>query len=134
VDREYRSKAAAGELRTIVPHRFNPRREAWLPILRTWHGHRQYTALFSNTAHAHQLGKTRDWVVIYADGDRGERQYTAVTAFRGPLKGKRVVREREVDCFAYYRGRATIPSSPIGTPPRVRDGHAPTVTAPPRQM
>jgi hypothetical protein len=106
VDREYRSKAAAGELRSIAPRRFNPRREAWLPIFHTWHGDRHYTALFSNTARAHQLGKTRDWVVIYVDGDRGERQYTAVTAFRGPLKGKRVVRGREVDCFAHYRGRA----------------------------
>jgi hypothetical protein len=39
VDREYREKAAAGTLRTIAPRRFNPRREAWLPVLlqyRAW--------------------------------------------------------------------------------------------------
>lgn len=114
VDREYRSKAAAGELRRIAPRRFNPRREAWLPIFHTWHGDRHYTALFSNTARAHQLGKTRDWVVIYGDGDRGERQYTAVTAFRGPLKGKRVVRGREVECFACYRERTATRTRSAG--------------------
>ena len=105
VDREYRTKAEAGALRTIAPRRFNPGRNAWLPILHTMHGDRHYTALFSNTARAHDLGKTRDWVVIYVDGGRGERQYTVVTASRGPMKGKRVVRGREVECLAYYRDR-----------------------------
>jgi DNA polymerase (family 10) len=33
VDREYRDNAAAGALPTIAPRRFNPNREAWLPIL-----------------------------------------------------------------------------------------------------
>jgi hypothetical protein len=107
VDREYRTRAAAGTLRTIAPRRFNPRREAWLPILHTMQGERHYTALFSNTARAHDLGKTREWVVIYVDGGRGERQYTVVTASRGPMKGKRVVRGREVECLAVYRARAT---------------------------
>lgn len=106
VDREYRSRAAAGTLRTIAPRRFNPRREAWLPILHTMQGDRHYTALFSNTARAHDLGKTRDWVVIYVDGGRGERQFTVVTASRGPMRGKRVVRGREVECLAVYRERA----------------------------
>lgn len=108
VDREYRSRAAAGTLRTIAPRRFNPRREAWLPILHTMRADRHYTALFSNTARAHDLGKTREWVVIYVDGGRGERQYTVVSASRGPLKGKRVVRGREVECLALYRERAAI--------------------------
>jgi DNA polymerase (family 10) len=107
VDREYRTKAAAGELRLIAPRRFNPHREAWLPIFHTWRGDRHYTALFSNTARAHELGKTHDWVVLYADGGQGERQYTVVTARRGPLRGKRVVRGREIECLAFYRGRAT---------------------------
>jgi DNA polymerase (family X) len=106
VDREYRTRAAAGTLRTIAPRRFNPRREAWLPILHTMQGERHYTALFSNTARAHDLGKTHEWVVIYVDGGRGERQYTVVTASRGPMKGKRVVRGREVECLAVYRERA----------------------------
>jgi DNA polymerase (family X) len=107
VDREYRTRAAAGTLRTIAPRRFNPRRDAWLPILHTMQGDRHYTALFSNTARAHDLGKTHEWVVIYADGGRGERQYTVVTASRGPMKGKRVVRGREVECLAVYRRAVT---------------------------
>jgi DNA polymerase (family 10) len=58
VDREYREKAAVGELRLIAPRRFNPTGEAWLPVLHTRRGKRRYTALFSNTARAHRVGKT----------------------------------------------------------------------------
>jgi hypothetical protein len=103
VDREYREAAAAGRLYRIAPRRFNPKRQAWLPVLHTWRDGRHYTALFSNTARAHQLGKTRDWVVIYYDGRDGERQATVVTATSGPLAGKRVVRGREAECLDYYR-------------------------------
>ncbi|HKA55745.1 MAG TPA: helix-hairpin-helix domain-containing protein [Candidatus Binatia bacterium] len=95
VDREYREKAAAGRLRTIAPRRFNPRREACLPVLHTARGRRHYTALFSNTARAHQTGNTRDWVVLYYDDGKGEQQATVMTCARGPLKGRRVVRGRE---------------------------------------
>jgi len=103
VDREYREKAAAGTLRTIAPRRLNPTREAWLPVLHTRRGTRHYTALFSNTPRAHQLGKTRDWVVLYYDGGRGERQCTVITAERGALAGRRLVRGREAECENYYR-------------------------------
>jgi len=65
------------------------------PILHTERGSRQYTALFSNTARAHELGKTHDWVVIYCDGAGGEHQYTVITSERGALKGRRIVRGRE---------------------------------------
>jgi len=105
VDREYRDKAAAGKLRTIAPRRFNPRGEAWLPVLHTQRGERHYTALFSNTARAHQMGMTHDWVVLYYDGGRDERQCTVITSQRGTLKGKRIVRGREAECARYYRGR-----------------------------
>jgi DNA polymerase (family X) len=91
VDREYRGKAAAGQLTKIAPRRFNPGRVAWLPILHTTRGRRHYTALFSNTARAHELGKTDDWVVLYWDEGRGERQCTVITAERGPLRGRRIV-------------------------------------------
>ncbi len=99
VDREYRKKASAGELPTIAPRRFNPEGRAWLPILHTerdgWH----FTALFSNTARAHELGRTRDWVVIYYyDDDHREGQHTVVTETRGRLLGRRVVRGREAEC------------------------------------
>jgi hypothetical protein len=98
VDREYREKAAAGLLQVIAPRRFNPRRQAWLPILHTTRGAWHVTALYSNTAAAHQLGRTRDWVVIYFyDDHHREGQYTVVTETRGPLRGQRVVRGRETE-------------------------------------
>lgn len=99
VDREYRDKAAAGKLRRIAPRRFNPEAEAWLPILHTQRGDWQFTALFSNTARAHDLGKTGDWVVLYFHSDHGpEGQRTVVTETSGPLEGRRVVRGREAEC------------------------------------
>jgi len=106
VDREYREQAAAGRLPCIAPRRFNPARAAWLPVLHTRRGRRAYTALFSNTARAHQMGKTRDWVVLYEDEGAGERLHTVITAGRGPLAGCRVVAGREAQCAPYYGGRA----------------------------
>jgi hypothetical protein len=103
VDAEYRRNAAAGELPRIAPRRFNPKREAWLPILHSERGGREYTALYSNTARAHELGRTRDWVVIYHDGPDGEHRETVVTVRGGALRGKRVVRGREEECARFYR-------------------------------
>jgi hypothetical protein len=96
VDREYRDRAARGDLRTIAPKRFNPTHAAWLPVMHTGRGDWHFTVLFSNTALAHQLGRTNDWVVIYfEDGDHRERQRTVVTETRGAQAGQRVVRGRE---------------------------------------
>jgi putative hydrolase len=98
IDDEYRRKAAAGELPTIAPRRFNPEGKSWLPILHARRGDWHFTVLFSNTARAHELGRTRDWVVIYFyDGDHHEGQCTVVTETQGPLAGKRVVRGREAE-------------------------------------
>ena len=96
VDREYRHKAEAGVLQLIAPRRFNPEGKAWLPILHTGRGPWHFTALYSNTARAHELQKTGDWVVIYyvTDG-QPEGQCTVVTETSGPLRGRRVVRGRE---------------------------------------
>ena len=102
VDQEYRRKAKAGELRKIAPKRFNPKGEAWLPILHTERQGWDFTALYSNTARAHDLGKTHDWVVLYYERDGEEDQATVVTETRGPLEGKRVVRGREDACRRYY--------------------------------
>ena len=100
VDAEYRSRAAAGDLPRIAPRRFNPRGEAWLPILHTDRGPWQLTALFSNTARAHELGRTEDWVVVYFhEPDHAEGQRTIVTETRGRLTGQRVVRGREAECL-----------------------------------
>jgi len=99
IDAEYRKKAAADQLPKITPRRFNPEGKSWLPILHVeregWH----FTALFSNTARAHDLGRTHDWVVIYFyDDDHRESQCTVVTETHGPMTGKRVVRGREAEC------------------------------------
>jgi hypothetical protein len=103
VDREYRDKAAAGTLPTIAPRRFNPKNESWLPILHTERDEWHFTALFSNTGRAHDLGRTRDWVVIYFYNDHHEEgQHTIVTETRGPLVGSRVVRGREDECRDFY--------------------------------
>lgn len=103
IDREYRDKAEAGKLSTIAPKRFNPQGEAWLPVLHARRAGWHFTALFSNTARAHELGRTRDWVVVYFyDDDHAEGQHTIVTEARGPLAGRRVVRGREVECRQYY--------------------------------
>jgi hypothetical protein len=64
-------------------------REAWLPILHTRHGQRHYSAFFSNTAHAHQMKKTKDCVVIYHNGHGGERQCTVITSPRGSSRRQR---------------------------------------------
>lgn len=103
VDREYRAASEAGILHLIAPRRFNPAKKAWLPVLHTQRAGRHYTALFSNTARAHQQGRTRDWVVLYFDGGDGERQHTVVTESTGPLAGRRVVRGRERECAEHYR-------------------------------
>lgn len=105
VDREYRTRAARKELRRIAPRRFNPSGQAWLPVLNTYRGIWRTTALFSNTPRAHELNKTDDWVVIYAEREGHERQqYTVVTETRGPLQGERVVRGREAECRMHYEG------------------------------
>jgi DNA polymerase (family X) len=103
VDREYRDGAAAGKLPTIAPKRFNPEGTAWLPVLHAEKGAWHFTALFSNTARAHELGHTRDWVVVYFYDERHvEGQHTVVTESRGPLAGRRVVRSRETECREHY--------------------------------
>ena len=106
VDREYRERATAGTLRRIAPQRFNPTGDAWLPVLHTRRGATEYTALYSNTARAHELGTTRDWVVIYRDDGDGSGQWTVVTESTGELRGKRVVRGREVETTRYYADQA----------------------------
>ena len=108
VDREYRRKAEAGSLPTIAPKRFNPEGEAWLPVLHTRRGTWHFTALYSNTATAHKLKRTRDWVVVYFyDDDHVEGQHTVVTETRGPLAGRRVVRGREAECRELYAQEGT---------------------------
>ena len=107
IDEQYRKKAQAGELPVIAPKRFNPGGEAWLPIMHAsrkgWH----FTALYSNTARAHQLDRVKDWVVIFFyDDQHHEGQHTVVTETRGAAIGRRVVRGREKECSDYYSEHA----------------------------
>jgi hypothetical protein len=106
VDEEYRRKASEGKLRRISPRRFNPEGQAWLPVLHTEREGWRFTALYSNTARAHELKKTRDWVVIYYEKDGHENQHTVVTESHGAMKGRRVVRGRERECLLFYASRS----------------------------
>ena len=103
IDRLYREKANAGELPQIAPKRFNPKGKVWLPVMHSSKGEWHFTALYSNTARAHQLRTTQDWVIIYFyDKDHHEGQHTVVTETRGVLFGCRVVRGREQECRDFY--------------------------------
>jgi hypothetical protein len=119
IDREYREKAARGEMRLIAPRRCNPTGEAWLPVLHTHRDDRHYTALYSNTVRAHELGMTRDWVVVYRDDRDGHGQWTVITSQFGPMRGKRIIRGREGECASYYarQAKATLPSGSLAVDP-----------------
>ncbi len=107
IDGVYRKRARIGSLKTIAPRRFNPSGEAWLPILHIEQDEWSFTALYSNTARAHELGRTQDWVVIYfGKADGPEHMRTVVTETHGPLEGKRVVRGREAECRKHYFAEA----------------------------
>ncbi len=112
VDAAYRDAAEADRLPKIAPRRFNPSGAAWLPILHTTRGPWSFTALFSNTARAHELDRVRDWVVIYfRDEGHGEGQRTVVTEHRGALAGRRVVRGREAEGAAPAASRQVTGAS-----------------------
>lgn len=103
VDAEYRRLAAEGKLAKIAPHRFNPGSVAWLPILHTDRAGRHYTAMYSNTARAHELNTTKDWVIIYRDDPKSHGRWTLITSQFGKLRGCRIVRGREQECLEHYR-------------------------------
>ena len=102
VDAEYRGKAATAALQKIAPRRLNPEHRAWLPILHTHRGNRHYTALYSNSPRAHDLGMTLDWVILYVEDAGHEGQWTVITARYGTLASRRIVRGRELECASHY--------------------------------
>ena len=109
IDDEYAFKSIRQELIRIAPQKNNPTGKAWLPILHTDREDRHYTALFSNSDHAHAMGTTNDWVIIYLEdhNQRGQQgRWTVISSRFGKLKGKRIVRGREKACEVYYRQRA----------------------------
>lgn len=109
IDHRYRKAAEVNKLPKIAPKRFNPSGKAWLPILHVSRGKWHFTAMYSNTLRAHELGHTHDWVVIYYyDQHHHEGQNTVVTETRGNLIDKRVVRGRELECHDYYSQELAI--------------------------
>jgi hypothetical protein len=111
VDAEYRRRAEQHLLPTLTPRRFNREGRAWLPIYQTDRGDWFYRTLFSNTALAHRLNTTRDWVVIYFDDGTTSGQRTVMTESRGDLRGRRVVRGREDECRDYYQAEGQLRES-----------------------
>ena len=96
IDEQYRYLAGVGQLRMVTPRRFNPEGKRWLPVMRMNKNGWSFNALYSNTARAHELDKTNDWVVVtYAPEGEPERrrgQCTIVTETRGVRRGQRVIR------------------------------------------
>lgn len=92
VDRQYQQLAKAGQLRMITPRRFNLDHKPWLPVMSLKKDGWSFDALYSNTARAHELGKTDDWVVVNYARDSQEGQCTVVTETQGVRRGQRVVR------------------------------------------
>ncbi len=110
VDEHYRRAVAEGSLPTIAPRRNNPSGERWLPILRTELEGWSFRVMFSNTDLAHDLGRTDDWVVVFAEREGEETQATIVTEKRGRLSGQRVVRGREGESRRHHLDRAVAPA------------------------
>lgn len=102
VDRRYRQLAREGRLHKIAPRRFNPRHEAWLPVMHHLQNGWSFDVMFSNTWRAHQLGHCDDWVVVRYRRENVEGTATVVTEHHGPDTGRRVVRGRERACRAHH--------------------------------
>lgn len=109
IGEEYLRLASEDKLPKIAPRQFNPGNYAWLPILHTERSGRHYSALFSNTARAHDLNTNRDWVVIYRDDLGSHGRWTVITSQFGKLHGCRIVRGREDECREYYERRKVTP-------------------------
>lgn len=95
VDADYRRLVAEDRIQRISPRRFNPNNEAWLPIWHTQQGGHNFTVMYSNTARAHELGMTRDWVIVVLDDEDRRDQWTVITSTFGRHIGKRIVRGLE---------------------------------------
>ena len=119
IDKEYRLSANRGELQTIAPRRFNLEGKSWLPVLHTERDGLSFTAMYSNTARAHALGMTHDWVLVFDECDGEEDQCTVVTERNGPLAGLRVIRGRETECASYYsHEKAVLSEEDVNHPAR----------------
>ena len=114
IDAEYRREVAIGRLPRIAPKRFNPDGAAWLPILHTQRFGRHYTALYSNTAHAHESGAVGDWVIVHRDDHAASGQWTIITSQFEPFAGHRLVLGHDDECLAFYRAHPEGPDPDYG--------------------
>ena len=80
-------------------------RKRQVMVIHTRRNGRRYSALYSPTPLARRLRRDRDWVVIELEQRGPNPRWTIVTERRGVMKGKRVVRSREVECFWFYQMR-----------------------------
>jgi hypothetical protein len=112
IDEDYRRRSEGDLLPRLTPRRFNPQHEPWLPLFIADRDGWRFRALYSNTALAHRLGKTSDWVVIAFHDGFCSGQRTVVTETRGDLRGRRVVRGRERECRAHYQEHSPAPVGP----------------------
>jgi len=112
IDKEYRRHADGDMLPRVTPRRFNEEHEPWLPLFVADRDGWRFRALFSNTALAHRLAKTNDWVVIAFHDGFNSGQRTVVTETRGEQRGLRMVRGRERECRLHYREHAPTPAGP----------------------
>lgn len=99
VDRDFRRHAA----------------ESSEPFFHTTRDGRRYSALYSRSSQALQFHKEHDWVVIDLEEPGPNPRWTVVTERRGVLKGKRVVRGREAECFRHHAARR-LPRKPRRLP------------------
>jgi hypothetical protein len=74
-------------------------------VYHTQRGVRRYEVLYSPTSLARRLGRDRDWVLIELEEPVAGPLWTVVSERRGVLKGKRVIRSREMECFRFYQTR-----------------------------
>lgn len=77
-------------------------RESQRQTLHVVRGDRRYSVLYSPSALAWRMGKGRDWVIIDLESPGPNPHWTVVTEWRGVLRGKRVVRGREVESYAFH--------------------------------
>jgi Helix-hairpin-helix domain len=117
IDREYRMRVGSGTLAKVNPSQHNPAHESWLPIMHAERDGRHYTAMYSNTAKAHQLHATHDWVVIFRDDADHHGRWTVITSQFGKLQGSRIVRGREEACLDYYRRNNAFHHPEASQPP-----------------
>lgn len=109
LDEDYRACTDSEEL--FAPRRYEPDGERCLGVSRSERGGWSMKALYANSALAHRLERSRDWVVIYYQRGETQGQRTIATETRGEMAGRRVVRGRERECRAYY-GVAALTSEP----------------------